>query len=70
MDSYYLNNAVGLLEQFLEQTTNPAYEGSVAYARLKPHCWGPAAAELLSLMTAHCEKYSPQGADLKSWRYR
>jgi hypothetical protein len=70
MDSYYLNNAVGMLEQFLEKATSPAYEGSVTYARLKPHCWGPPTSELLSLMTAHCEKYSPQGADLKSWRYR
>jgi hypothetical protein len=70
MDSYYLNNAVGLLEQFLQKTTNPPYQGSVSYARLRPHCWGPSSAELLKLMTAHIEKYAPQGADLTSWRYR
>ena len=70
MDSYYLNNAVGLIERFLERTAEPAYEGSVTYARLKPHCWGPSSGELLNLMAAHCEKYAPKGADLRSWRYR
>jgi hypothetical protein len=68
-DSYYLNNAVGLMEAFLETTANPHYDGEVKYARLRPHCWGPGAAELLSLMTAHIGKYAPAGADLKSWRY-
>jgi hypothetical protein len=70
MDSFYLNDAVGLLEQFLERTTDPPYGGRVSYERLRPHCWGPGEAELLKLMTQHIEKTAPQGADLKSWRYR
>ena len=61
---------VGFLERFLEKTSNPAYEGSVNHAHLKPHCWGPSAADLPGLMLAPCEKYSLQGTDLKSWRYR
>jgi hypothetical protein len=69
-DSYYLNNAVGMLEAFLVKTTNPAYDGEVKYERLRPHCWGPRAAELIPMMTAHIEKYAPAGADLKSWRYK
>jgi hypothetical protein len=70
MDSFYLNDAVGLLEQFLEKTTSPPYGGRVTYERLKPHCWGPGEAELLRLMTGHMEKNAPQGADRESWRYR
>jgi hypothetical protein len=70
MDSFYLNDAVGLLEQFLERTADPPYGGRVSYERLRPHCWGPGEAELLKLMTEHIEKTAPQGADLKSWRYR
>ena len=69
-DSYYLNNAVGMLEAFLVKTTNPAYDGEVKYERLRPHCWGPRGQEQLALMAAHIEKYAPRGADLKSWRYR
>jgi hypothetical protein len=70
MDSFFLNNAVGLLEQFLEKTTDPPYGGRVTYERLRPHCWGPGEAELLRLMTGHIEKTAPQEADRKSWRHR
>ena len=31
MDNYYLNNAVVLTEDFLENTTNPYYNGEVDY---------------------------------------
>jgi hypothetical protein len=69
-DSFYLNNAVGLMEQFLAKTTTPPYGGTVQFERLRPHCWGPGGAELLTLMTAHIDKYAPRGADLTSWRHR
>lgn len=39
MDNYYLNNAVYLTEEFLEQTQNPYYDGTVAYGDRAEHCW-------------------------------
>ncbi|SDA38018.1 hypothetical protein SAMN03080617_00132 [Algoriphagus alkaliphilus] len=39
MDNYYLNNAVYLTEDFLEQTKNPYYDGKVAYGDRAEHCW-------------------------------
>ncbi len=70
MDTYYLNNAVKLMEEFLESTENPHYAGVVEYADGAPHCWGPRGAELLRLMGAHVEKHAPPGGDPGSRRWR
>ncbi len=56
MDSYYLNNAVKYMEEFLESTTNPYYSGVVEYGDGKPHCWGPGGRELIKLIAAYIEK--------------
>ncbi|WP_198675216.1 SAM domain-containing protein [Pleomorphovibrio marinus] len=39
MDNYYLNNAVVLMEDFLEATTSPYYAGEVDYGDMAEHCW-------------------------------
>jgi hypothetical protein len=39
MDSYYLNNAVELMEQALEGLSDPAPDATIEYGRRKPHCW-------------------------------
>ncbi|REJ75098.1 MAG: hypothetical protein DWQ36_05995 [Acidobacteria bacterium] len=39
MDNYYLNNAVYLVEEFLESTTDPYYAGVVDYGDRAEHCW-------------------------------
>ena len=39
MDSYYLELAVYLLEEFLEEADDPPAEASFEYGRRKPHCW-------------------------------
>ena len=39
MDTYYLNNAVELMEVAMEDLDNPAPEVSFEYGRRKPHCW-------------------------------
>jgi len=39
MDNYYLNNAVYLMEDFLESTTDPYYGGEVDYGDRAEHCW-------------------------------
>jgi hypothetical protein len=69
-DSYYLNDAVGLMEKFLESTRTPYYGGSVTYQRGAPHCWGPRDRQLFDLMTQDIERNAPPGADITSWRYR
>lgn len=50
MDSFYLNNAMERLEEFLEGTTDPYYAGHIEYGRKQPHCYGPRGAELVRLM--------------------
>jgi hypothetical protein len=68
-DSYYLDDAVHLLDDFLKKATSPSFGGEVAYQPRAPHCWGPRAAELMDKMTSYIDKTAPAGADLKSWRY-
>jgi len=81
MDNYYLNNAVYLMEEFLESTTDPYYSGEVDYGDRAEHCWN-GVHELpnhLSRLRYHqihipkimerIRKSAPAGADLKSWRY-
>ena len=81
MDNYYLNNAVMLMEDFLEKTENPHYDGEVAYGDGDEHCWNgdpdlPNAISRLRYNTMYVpkileriEKSAPEGADLTSWRY-
>jgi hypothetical protein len=81
MDNYYLNNAVYLMESFLERTTNPYYEGEVDYGDRAEHCWNgdhdqPNAISRLRYaqmyipkIVERIEKSAPKGADLTSWRH-
>lgn len=70
MDSYYLNDAVETLNEFLQKAENPTFTGEVQFQRRAPHCWGPRGAELLQKMTAQIEKHAPPGAELRAWRYK
>jgi hypothetical protein len=82
MDNYYLNNAVYLTEDFLEQTTAPYYDGEVDYGDRAEHCWNgdhsqPNAISRLryhrmfiSKWSAEIQDRAPADADLKSWRYK
>jgi len=81
MDNYYLNNAVYLMEEFLEQTEDPFYAGEVDYGDRAEHCWNgdhenPNYISRLRYNTMYLpkimnriEQSAPQGADLSSWRY-
>ena len=81
MDNYYLNNAVYLTEQFLENTTAPYYGGEVDYGDRAEHCWngdhenGNHISRLryntmyVPTILKRIEKTAPEGADLTSWRY-
>ncbi|MDH4197195.1 MAG: alpha/beta hydrolase-fold protein [Candidatus Aminicenantes bacterium] len=81
MDNYYLNNAVYLVEAFLETTTDPYYGGDVDYGDRAEHCWNgdQTRPNALSRLRYHqmfipkatdwMRKTAPVGADLTSWRY-
>jgi hypothetical protein len=81
MDNYYLNNAVYLMEEFLESTTDPYYAGEVDYGDRAEHCWngdhenGNYLSRLryntmyLDRILEQIEASAPEGADLTSWRY-
>ena len=69
MDTYYLDNAVVLLEDFLESTTDPYYEGVIAYGDRKPHCWGPRGQEILRLFSEHITAHAPSGENPEKWKY-
>ena len=80
-DTYFLNDAVYYLEDFLKGTKNPPYGGEVKYGDRAEHCWNgdPTLPNYLSRlhyntmyvskMLERMEKTAPRGADLKSWRY-
>lgn len=72
-DTYYLDNAVRLLEQFLSKTNNPYYAGDFEYGPHLPHCFSgdphtaippatPREAVTLGYLTIH-QRVLPQAAD-------
>ncbi|WOJ92774.1 hypothetical protein R0135_13395 [Congregibacter variabilis] len=81
MDNYYLNNAVYLVEEFLESTTEPYYAGEVDYGDRAEHCWngdqenGNHLSRLrynwmyVPKILKRIEESAPEGADVSSWRY-
>jgi Putative esterase len=80
-DTYFLNNAVYRMQDFLDSTKNPPYGGEVTYGPRAEHCWNgdptlPNAYSRLHYNTQYLpkildriEKTAPAGADLTSWRY-
>jgi hypothetical protein len=70
MDTYYLNNAVHRLDDFLSTTTSPPWGGTILYGPRKPHCWaGPLSlAERIKQMAQHAAAHAPKDADRSWWR--
>jgi hypothetical protein len=81
-DTYFLNNAVHLLQHSMDATSNPHSDATFQYGPGEPHCYtgGPSeytmqqnsltwAQRVLPAMTDHMLKTAPPGADTKSWRY-
>ena len=84
-DTYFLNNAVYLMEEFLQQTGSPGhgvpYEGEVRYGPRAEHCWNGDPDHpnwysrlhynqmYLPQIMARIQATAPPGADLTSWRY-
>jgi hypothetical protein len=84
-DTYFLNDAVYLMEDFLKQTGTPGhgvpYGGEVRYGPRAEHCWNgdPEKPNWYSRLHYNqmyvpqimdrIRKTAPPGADLTSWRY-
>ena len=81
MDTYFLDGAVHLAEEFLAATKHPPYDGEVVYGHDFEHCWNgdPNQPNAISRLRYHemflpkiVERIvatAPRGADLTSWRY-
>jgi len=80
-DTYFLNDAVYRMQDFLDSTKNPPYGGEVTYGPRAEHCWNgdptlPNAYSRLHYNTQYLpkildriQKTAPPGADLTSWKY-
>ncbi|MGD0912760.1 MAG: alpha/beta hydrolase-fold protein [Terracidiphilus sp.] len=81
-DTYFLNNAVHLLQDQLDASRNPHSDATFQYGPRMPHCYtgGPSeytmrengadwTQRVLPLMVTHMLATAPAGADVKSWRY-
>ncbi len=81
-DTYFLNNAVHLLEDQLKTTHNPHSDATFQYGPRMPHCYtgGPAeytmqqnnadwTQRVLPQMVEHMRATAPAGADTSSWNY-
>ncbi len=81
-DTYFLNNAVHMLQDELDATRNPHSDATFQYGPRMPHCYtgGPSeysmqqnngdwTQRILPLMVEHMLATAPPAADVKSWRY-
>jgi hypothetical protein len=75
-DTFYLDRAVHLLQDFMETTTDPYYRGTFDFGERKPHCYAGNYDHAVGLnqhylpeMVKHMEQTAPKGADLTSWKY-
>jgi hypothetical protein len=81
-DTYFLNNAVHLLQKELDATRSPHSDATFQYGPGMPHCYTGGPPEytmqqnnadwiqrVLPQMVDHMLATAPVGADTKSWRY-
>ncbi len=81
MDTYFLDNAVHLMQNMLDKSTDPHVTGDFDYGPGQPHCYtGPPGAtaregsatftqRVLKASADWMLKTAPPGADTTSWRY-
>lgn len=81
MDSFYLNNAVHLMQDFLETTNYPYYAGDFDYGPGRPHCYAgkddlppgesglTTSQRIIRKAVERMLQTAPAGADITSWKY-
>jgi hypothetical protein len=81
-DTYFLNNAVHMLDKQLQATRDPHSDATFQYGPGMPHCYTGGPSEytmqqnnadwlqrILPVMTGHMLATAPAGSDVKSWQY-
>jgi len=81
-DTYFLNNAVHMLDRQLRETRSPHSDATFQYGPGMPHCYTGGPSEytmqqnnadwierVFPQMVEHMLATAPSGADTKSWRY-
>ncbi|HZP90410.1 MAG TPA: alpha/beta hydrolase-fold protein [Actinomycetota bacterium] len=63
-DTFFLNDAVELLQRFLEGAEHPAANAEFHYGHNRPHCWGPTDIQLVQMMAGEMAQVAPPGADV------
>ncbi|HUF24666.1 MAG TPA: alpha/beta hydrolase-fold protein [Vicinamibacterales bacterium] len=61
MDSYYLNNALEMMNAFLAKAQDPPFTGEIVFERKAPHCWGPRGPELHQKIAAYLLEVKDRG---------
>lgn len=73
MDDFFLNLGVARMQEFLESTTSPPYDGSVRWGRGVGHSlfgFDSWPTDFLLEIAEHMARNAPEGEDPSSWRYR
>lgn len=78
MDSYYLDNAVYLLDEYLSNEAQPRIDVEIQYGRRKPHCWtgyspsrpgeDMSTVEFVRIAADHMARWAPAGAEMAWYR--
>jgi len=80
MDTWYLNNAVHLMQDFIESDKNPYQIADFEYGYGQPHCYTGGGRvtnqesyqtllqRIMPALAKHMEATAPQGSDM-SWKY-
>jgi hypothetical protein len=61
MDSYYLNNALEMMNASLAKAQDPPFTGEMVFERKAPHCWGPRGADLHQKIAAYLLEVKNRG---------
>ena len=68
-DTYFLNDAVQLLQQTLDSRTSPSADATFVYGRAKQHGWSPySAQEWFSVYADYVARHAPKDTDTSVWR--
>jgi Putative esterase len=68
-DTYYLNDAVELLQKQLDAQTSPPADATFVYGREQPHGWSPYTTEQwFDVYAAYVAAHAPAGTDTSAWR--
>jgi hypothetical protein len=67
-DTFFLNDAVELMQRFLQHVTNPPADATFRYGHNQPHGWSPyTTQQLVTIMAEYMGTHAPAGADTGAW---